>query len=375
MKILERIKSHPGSHTSLFKIGRNLLPYYLSRSGFSFPPLTIYVAVDSICNMRCKMCDVGQKNRESLFYQNLKIDGKSEISLERFKKLVDEVSSFKPTISINAAEPLLYPHIREITKYIVDKGLDLQITSNGYLLENFAEDFVKIGLPRLWVSLDGPQEIHNKIRGVDDCWQKATRGLKKIEEVKRKLGKKLPELHTAFTISDYNYHSLLGHLESISDIGFKSFIFAHINFIPPELANVHNQKFEKICKATPMSSSVTDPGKVDLDVLYSQIKEVKSKYGNKAHFLPEMNRKELNTYYRKPEVFVKTKKCQVPWVAVQILANGNLIPLSRCYNMSLGNINESSFMETWNGKGMRKLRKSLQKHGSFPACSRCCGVF
>lgn len=374
--IINRIKSHPGSRVSLFRLGWQLIPYYFSRSGYSFSPLTIYIAVNSVCNMRCKMCDFGQQIKESLFYKNLKTEETTaELSLEVLKKMVDDVKNFKPLISINAAEPLLYKNIKEISKYIVDSGLEMQITTNGYFLENFAEAFVEIGIQKIWISLDGPAEIHNQIRGVDDCFERATRGIRKIESIKREKGALYPEIHIAFTISNYNYHSLEAHLRNISDIDFKSMVFAHLNFITPKLAEKHNREAGKICQATAMSSAQIDIQEIDLTILHEQIQKLKKHKDKKIYFLPKLNYQELEIFYRQPEAFIKTTKCQVPWVAVQVLANGNLVPLSRCYNFDLGNINENSFLELWNGPKMKELRKNLQKYGSFPACSRCCGLF
>lgn len=364
-KVIKRIKSHPGSRVSLPRLAWQIMPYYVCPRGLSFKPLTIYLGVNSVCNMRCKMCDFGQQKVGNLFYKNLKT---SELSFDRLKELIDEVKSFKPLIAINLAEPLLYKDIKPLCKYIIDAGLEVQITTNGYLLEHFAQDFVDMGVQRIWVSLDGPADTHNEIRGVDDCFQRATRGLRKIQELRKG---KHPRLFTAFTVSNYNYNQLTSFLKAIEDIDFESIVVAHMNFITPELARTHNEKYGNICRATVMSSEEVSPFKVDVDVLQKQLEGVKGR----VHFLPELNYKELVDFYYHPEIFIGTTKCQVSWVAVQILANGKLIPLSRCYDFELGNINDSSFSELWNGPSMRRLRKLLKKHGTFPACSRCCGIF
>jgi Fe-coproporphyrin III synthase len=364
-EIIKRVKSHPGSRVSLPRLAWQMMPYYLSRKGFSFKPLTIYLAVNSVCNMKCKMCDFGQQKVGNIFYNNLKT---SELSLAKLKELIDEVKHFNPLIAINAAEPLLYKDIRELCKYIVDSGLEVQITTNGYLLENFAQDFVNIGVQRIWVSLDGPADVHGVIRGVDDCFLKATAGLKRIQELKKG---KYPRLFTAFTVSDYNYSKISDFLESVKDIDFESIVVAHMNFITSEMARIHNEKYGSICKATVMSVEEVSPFKIDIDVLYKQLEAAKGK----VHFLPELNYNQLNDFYNHPEIFIGSARCQVPWVAVQVLASGNLIPLSRCYNFDLGNINEEKFLNLWNGPKMRNLRKLLKKQGTFPACSRCCGIF
>ena len=80
-----------------------LLSYYVGR-GYSFPPSTIFLSVNSQCNLTCKMCDVGQKQTGTQFYRNLKTG--TELSLTRLKSLVDEVKSFSPLIAVTSTEPL-----------------------------------------------------------------------------------------------------------------------------------------------------------------------------------------------------------------------------------------------------------------------------
>ena len=50
----------------------NQLPYYLDGRGKSWPPRTILLGVNSVCDERCVMCDFGQRATERMFYQNLR---------------------------------------------------------------------------------------------------------------------------------------------------------------------------------------------------------------------------------------------------------------------------------------------------------------
>jgi radical SAM protein with 4Fe4S-binding SPASM domain len=98
-------------------------------------------------------------------------------------------------------------------------------------------------------------------------------------------------------------------------------------------------------------------------------------FRSNTSFTPELNKEEIDIFYNRPERFLKGhNKCLVPWKSAQILANGDLTISTRCFNMKLGNINETSFKEAWNSKEMKRFRKALRKEGAFPACSRCCGL-
>lgn len=71
---------------------------------------------------------------------------------------------------------------------------------------------------------------------------------------------------------------------------------------------------------------------------------------------------------------VDKKECRVPWQQAQFMANGDMIIMTRCFHKVMGNIQENSFEELWNGQKMKSFREELHKVKMFPACTRCCGV-
>jgi len=93
-------------------------------------------------------------------------------------------------------------------------------------------------------------------------------------------------------------------------------------------------------------------------------------------FAPDMTTEgQVRDFYQNPHVVIARKACMAPWTAAQILANGDLTISTRCFNMSLGNINKMTFAEAWNSPEFCKFRKIIQKEGMFvPACTRCCAV-
>lgn len=342
-------------------------------SGYSFPPRTIFIAINSVCNLRCKMCDVGQRKEGTQFYNNL-VASKKQLSLVRLKSLVDEVKSFHPTIAITSTEPLLYPDLFNCIKYAVNAGLEVQLTTNGYLLPKYAEDVVNSGATLLQVSIDGPPEIHNRIRGRNDCFQRAYEGIRCVNEIKKVRGKDHPRICVNYSISNYNFNVLMDFMDSIKKLDIDNVLFSHLNFVTKEMAWTHNHIYGTLCPATPTSISAINLSEIDIDVLWEQINDIKKKYKN-CYFIPELTKAEVWTFYNVPETFLKNHdRCTVPWQMAQILANGDLTLTTRCFNIRLGNINEQSFMEAWNGEKMRAFRKELRKVGAFPACSRCCGL-
>ena len=173
-------RKHPGvsNNASLFRLASQGLPYLTSRAGNAKPPITIYWNVNSVCNLHCKMCDVGTFNEDSNFYKNLRIDRKlHEITLDKFSRIVDEVASYKPVMAINGTEPLMYKPLGKVIALSRRAGLDIAVTTGGYNLLERADELAEAGLTRLNVSIDGAPELHNEIRGRRDVFERVTRGI------------------------------------------------------------------------------------------------------------------------------------------------------------------------------------------------------
>ncbi|MBI4506600.1 MAG: SPASM domain-containing protein, partial [Chloroflexi bacterium] len=173
---------------------------------------------------------------------------------------------------------------------------------------------------------------------------------------------------------EHNHHCLVAFMEAIGGWGFEGVTFSHMNFVTEEMAAAHNAQYGHVVEATASSIAWADPWKVDLDVLGEQVDQLRGRWRSLVSFTPELERPELETYYRDHLAVVRSKRCAVPWQSAQILADGDVVPISRCFNIPLGNIYDSSFADIWRGEKMALFRRELRDAGLFPACTRCCGV-
>ena len=77
---------------------------------------------------------------------------------------LDDVSAFKPIIAMTTTEPSLYPRLIDLINYIHSRRMQAWVTTNGFLLPQLADKLLEAKLDRLDVSIDGPPQVHNKIR-------------------------------------------------------------------------------------------------------------------------------------------------------------------------------------------------------------------
>ncbi|MEO5336331.1 MAG: radical SAM protein [Magnetospirillum sp. WYHS-4] len=364
-----------GDNNTLGRLIRQGSAYYLARDGRARPPMTIFLTVNGHCNLRCRMCDIGLQNRESMFYHNLRGESGSDFPIDRYRSLIDEVASFKPLLGVTTTEPLLYKPMFEAVDYARHRGLDTNITTNGLRVGERIDEIMDSGLYRLSVSLDGPPAIHDHMRGLAGCYDRVVDGLRQVAERKRARGLDRPHLMVNSFITDENHAHIVDFvaglpLQDIDIVNIKL-----MAFFTREMVERHNAVFGDRYPAT--STCFPDdfnPANLDLDAVCRQVAEVKARFGDKVafHFEPDANM--LRRYYYQPAEFMDGTKCVVPWFVAQITNDGDLAVLTRCYDLRLGNIMEQPFLDVWNGEKMRGFRRDLRKHGRFPGCARCDGV-
>ena len=64
--------------------------------------------------------------------------------------------------------------------------------------------------------------------------------------------------------------------------------------------------------------------------------------------------------------------CEYPWLSLTVMADGNVVPCTQISNneIVLGNVNENTLEEIWNGPKYEELRK-MHVTGNFPKDHKC----
>lgn len=361
----------PGIDTKPWRMVRNAVPYYLPGEIKVSAPLTIYWSINSVCNLFCKMCDVGMFNEQGMFFKNLRIDRKlHEIDIDVFKRAIDEVQHDRPFIAINSTEPLMYKPLAEAIEHCTRRELRTGVTTGAYTLPKQAEALAEAGLTRLSVSMDGPPEVHNHIRGRKDSFEQAYAGIEAFAAACRRRQRPF-EIYINCTITNMNHNRLVEFYKSVAPLAPSKINFAYMWFIDPATAQEHNKEYGNRYSVTESCySEWIDPFAVDIDVLANEIDQLKGRPN--VHFSPLFTREELKTYFHRPNEFVNPAgRCLATWFFLQVLADGSVIVYTRCHSKPMGNINRQSIAEIWNGPEVKNWRKFIQSVGKMPMCKRC----
>lgn len=129
-------------------------------------PLSVGIEITNRCNLRCLFCYNENHNQ---------IDMK-EVDFGRIISILKRIKVF--SIIISGGEPLCHNNFKDFCEKIKKSGLVATLFTNGVLLHNYA-DLINSTFKKIYVSIDGPEYIHNEIRG-KNCFQSVINNLKTI---------------------------------------------------------------------------------------------------------------------------------------------------------------------------------------------------
>jgi len=344
--------------------------YFLGKGKSSYPEAVTFFLTHK-CNLHCKMC--GQWGESGVTKKMQTSEIMQELDIEKLKKTIDNISQFKPNITLFGGEPLLYSKIIELIRHIKSKGLHLLAITNGSLLNDLASDLVDSGIDEINISLDGDEKLHDEIRGMPGLFKTITSGIEKVNKIKEEKELKKPLINLQCTITKYNYKHLTKMIKVADELNASSLTFHNLIFLDKEL--IEKQKVFDVsleCSSREWEGFIVDPG-IDVESLYKTIQEIKSKrYKFSIDFYPNFSKKGIGEYYNDPKYMPSEYKarCLSPWICGYVFPDGELRPCLNC-NYSFGNINEEQFVDIWNSAKARLYRNTLKNNKLFPVCVRC----
>ncbi len=322
------------------------------------------------CNLRCKMCRFAQNGAVSA--------GPGDaLPLEVWTSVVDDVSRFRPYISLTGGEPLMYPHTEALIRHVKARRMRCTLTTNGTLLAKRAASLMDAPPDILVVSLDGPRDIHNSVRGSASAFDRAAEGLAAVQELKGQRGQRTPILVLNCAVTAHNYQHVDAMLDIAHELGVSVLNYQHQWSLTPAMVGEHNAihgdchrlSWEELGGAEPPSVDESDVAET-FDRIRGHAAALRN--GVLVTFHPGLSDSEVHRWYADPRTWVQRRPAVCAWLNTSILPNGDVEP---CPGVVCGNISEEKLSGIWNGARFRAHRRRLAAAGDFPICVRCCSYF
>ena len=365
---------------ALKALRQRLLSYltYTIHDGYSHYPETVDLFLTYMCNLRCKMC--GQWGEAGTSKEMSPKELKRELSLDEIYKIINDIKTFKPNVTLFGGEPLMYTNWEKVVSRIKQEGMRCNMITNGILLEKHADAITDLGVDEIIFSLDGPREVHDKVRGAKGTFDRASNGLKLIRDIKNKSGLNKPVVNISSTIFEINYKHLDELIGIAEELMASTITFHHLIFLSKEMYNQHNKVFKgyygMVCNDWKgfVRDSLPD---IDVELLIRKKEEIDKKNSKvKIAFYPNFTNEEIRKYYTEFD-FTSSgygKKCISPWMVSYIFPDGTVRPC-QSLNFSPGNVRNESFRKIWNNEKYMRFRKITKKEKRYPACTRCTELY
>ena len=283
------------------------------------------VIVTYRCNARCTMC-----NR---YKAPSKPD--EEISLETIKKLPKMYFT-----NITGGEPFIREDLKDIVRELYKKSDRIVISTNGFFTDRIiklCEEFPNVGIR---ISIEGLEDTNNKIRGLDDGFNKGYSTLKKLVEMKH------PDVGFGMTVQDANAKDLVPLYDLSNELNMEfATASLHNSFYFVENKNIiHDrlmvaEEFEKL------------------------INELLNSNQPKKWFRAYFNHGLINYIFGQKRLL----PCDMAFDTFFIDPYGDVMPCNGTKEKEvMGNLNEQTWDELWNSEQAEKMRNKVRH------CDRQC---
>lgn len=371
-RFMNKALRQPGYAVRVF--GKRLAAgaFYHLGQGKSPLPEAITLFLTHRCNLHCRMC--GQWGDRGVTGKRPTGASGEELSGDELLQFIGEVSRYGPNITLFGGEPLLHPECLRVVRAVTENRMHCLLISNGSLLKGKAQALVESGLDELNVSVDGPEQLHDEIRGMPGLWLRIMEGLKELERIKRERKSSKPLVNLQCTISKFNYRQLRTMPAVAAQAGADSLTFHHLIFLEEEEI-IRQQEFDRFLQCSSRQwEGFVFPAGIDPELLIEQMRIIRA--GRPAvsfDFYPRLSESQLREYYAEG-VRSCPSSCKSPWVVAYVFPNGEVRPCLN-FSYSFGSIRERLFPEIWNGPEALRYRRLLKQQGKFPVCKRCTELY
>jgi MoaA/NifB/PqqE/SkfB family radical SAM enzyme len=258
-----------------------------------------------------------------------------EITIETIKKLPRMYFT-----NVTGGEPFLREDLPEIIAELYKKSDRIVISTNGFFTDriiSLCEKFPQVGIR---ISIEGLEETNNKIRGLDDGFNRGYNTLKKLKAMGMK------DVGFGMTVQDMNCRDLLPLYDISDELGLEFATAAlHNSFYFVETQNVFHDK-----------ALVTEQ-------IAGLINKLLTSKSPKKWFRAYFNHGLINYINDKPRLL----PCDMSFDTFFIDPFGDVMPCNGTQEKEvMGNLGNATWEEIWSSEAADEVRAKVR------SCERNC---
>jgi len=299
-----------------------------------------------MCHLQCPLCPTGLRVNERNF---------CNLNMDIFRSLIDEVGDYVFFVDFfNWGEPLLNNQLEEFLLILHKKKISTTLSTNlsVKISDERIRKLINSGVNHIIVSLDGGSKgsYTTYRRGGD--FDLVVDNLKRIVEIRYKIGSKTPYISWQYIVFSFNEHELDKAQKMAQDIGVDR-IWFNKAYIDEGHYKIPDSDRILIRKWIPSDPLLTFYDPEDA----------------KKHFSIPL--KLMNKFRR--------RRCDWHYISSAINSNGTIAPCCAIYKKSgdlgfLDQCNESPYMTEINNNSFKEIRNGFAGRCKLPKnaeCSEC----
>jgi Fe-coproporphyrin III synthase len=308
----------------------------------------VILDIHSRCNCRCAMCDIWKTSENR------------EMPLSFIEKHVASLQALGVEwVVLSGGEPLMHSGVFEICKMLQSGGFRVTLLTSGLLIERFAGQIAS-HVDDVIVSLDGPEKIHDRIRGVPGAFDLISRGISVLRHQRPGV-----RIAARCTVQKANHDKLQATASAAGGLGLNS-----ISFLAVDLAStafnrlqVWNDTRQAAVSLTPDELEVL---RREIDALVATADPIVS--DSAAHLRRILHRFRA---YAGLEMHV-APMCNAPWVSAVVEIDGAVRP---CFFHPAVARSEGDLADAINSHSAVSFRRSLNVEENS-ICRQCvCSLY
>ena len=308
------------------------------------PVKAVHFQLTGRCNLACSFC--GQN-------KGMLGTGREELPVGFWLRCAEETEPDAP-VTFWGGEPLLYAGFEELADRRSASRHPLEIVTNGTLAGRHAETLCR-RFPRIFISVDGPRELHDAVRG-KGVFDRVRASLEKLRERRGRLV-------FLTTVSDANVGRMAELPELLAPLGPDEIILQQLMYLTgAEIAAYRNYSRTHFGCDYPE----LEAWRRDDDAAYlARLKEQTALVRQRRHPV-----KVTVTGHRYPSLPADTPPCQAPGCRLHIRHDGEVGFCTDYFGFSIGNAQRHPLPELIEGERAGLWRKAIQDK-ALPVCDHC----
>ena len=305
----------------------------------------------SRCNCRCLMCDIWR------------VTTRDEITARDVARWLPEWRALGVRrVVLTGGEPLMHSNLWAICRLLRSAGIGTTLLSTGLLLRRDAVQLVEY-CDDIVVSLDGPREVHDRIRNIPRAYEKLAEGVAAAKQADQNV-----RVSGRCTVQRANFRELRATVAAAHELGLDG-----ISFLA---ADVSTEAFNRPGGWGPDRVREVALQDHDLPLLAAELDALERDC--EADFAsgfigesPEKLRQRLYQYYAGLLGWGEFHPidCNAPWVSTVIETDGTVRPCF--FQPPLGNVYEAKSLHAiLNSPQALAWRRGLDTHRD-EICRRC----